>query len=320
VSGLVAAREGRMLPRDFFRQLAAEADLDAVLRRLGETVFQDRLADAAAVRRLDEIAEQALADCARELRALSPSDVATCHLDVRRTLAELRRFVRHKEAHPDEERPSEPSDEDDVWERLWADLPADAPHYARRAVERARDLLPAASERPELLDVAVDSQCLRALCEEAERRGNASIAGYWRRYDTAKGAEAFWRARTLRLDQEVQDVLVGERQEAALFAELARTDEADWPDLLSGAVDGLAPGRLRDLQGAARIGEFARQAAEALADYARRARSVAFGPERVFGYAIGMEAEVFNLKLMVGGRAAGVAPELLEERLRPCYV
>jgi len=323
LSGLVAAREGRMLTREFFRQLASEPDLDAVLHRLGETVFENRLPDAAAVQRLDEIAAEILAECAAELRGLCPSDVATCHFDVKEAFADLRGFVEKRRAGADGPEPSpesEPDEGEGVWERLWDGLPADVPDSVRRAALRARDVLPAAAEQPELLDAAIDAECLRALREEAERRGNDFITGYWRRAETARALESLWRARLLGLEQAVQDALVGDLQDGALVENLARADEADWPDVLGAAVPGVQAARLRDLRGAARVREFVRQMDEALADYVRQARSVAFGPERVFGYAIGMQTEVFNLKLMVGGRAADVAPALLEERLRPGYV
>jgi len=321
VSGLVAAREGRLLTHDAFRQLVAEPEPGALLQRLSGTALEDRVPDAAAVRHLDRIAAETLADCAAELRAVSPSDLATFHVDVQHAFDGLRRFVADRRAEPDRGASGRKAPEaDDLWTRVWDDLPADVPEYVRRGVQRVRAVLPTAADRPELLDAVIDAECLDALAREAERRGNDFITGYWRRSRAILGVESLWRARLLEHKPDVQQAVAAELPDAGLAGALTRADLADWPDLLGGAVAGVAPSRLRDLDGATRVRGFVRQAEEGLAEYLRGARSVAFGPERVFAYAIGMHTEVFNLKLVLGGRWAGVAPELLLERLRPGYV
>jgi vacuolar-type H+-ATPase subunit C/Vma6 len=48
-------------------------------------------------------------------------------------------------------------------------------------------------------------------------------------------------------------------------------------------------------------------------------KRVPFGPERVFGYLCGLTAEVFNLKLLLGGKVHRVENNLLRERLRKTY-
>ena len=48
-------------------------------------------------------------------------------------------------------------------------------------------------------------------------------------------------------------------------------------------------------------------------------KRVPFGPERVFGYLCGLTAEVFNLKLLLGGKVHRIENNLLRERLRKTY-
>jgi V/A-type H+-transporting ATPase subunit C len=80
-------------------------------------------------------------------------------------------------------------------------------------------------------------------------------------------------------------------------------------------VEGLA-----SATGQARIGTFVGAADDWLMSYLRDAKNVPFGPERVFGYLVGLEAESYNLRLVLGGRVRGISPERLQGRLRSCYL
>jgi len=56
-----------------------------------------------------------------------------------------------------------------------------------------------------------------------------------------------------------------------------------------------------------------------LLDMLRPVKYIPFGPERVFGYLCGLTTEVFNLKLLLGGKVHRVENNLLRERLRKTY-
>lgn len=57
-----------------------------------------------------------------------------------------------------------------------------------------------------------------------------------------------------------------------------------------------------------------------LLDMIRPVKFIPFGPERVFGYLCGFTTEVFNLKLVLGGKVHRIEENLLKERLRKTYV
>ncbi|MEP9412035.1 MAG: V-type ATPase subunit [Candidatus Brocadia sp.] len=57
-----------------------------------------------------------------------------------------------------------------------------------------------------------------------------------------------------------------------------------------------------------------------LLDLIRPVKFIPFGPERVFGYLCGFTVEVFNLKLVLGGKVHRIEENLLKERLRKTYV
>lgn len=56
-----------------------------------------------------------------------------------------------------------------------------------------------------------------------------------------------------------------------------------------------------------------------LLDLIRPVKFIPFGPERVFGYLCGFTAEVFNLKLVLGGKVHRLENKFLKERLRKPY-
>jgi len=56
-----------------------------------------------------------------------------------------------------------------------------------------------------------------------------------------------------------------------------------------------------------------------LLDMLRPVKYTPFGPERVFGYLCGLTTEIFNLKLVLGGKVHRIENNLLRERLRKPY-
>ncbi len=319
-SGLVAAREVRMLPLGFFQQLLAEPRLEGLLRRLSPTPLGERIRAVEDMRRADRHAADAYRAAIDEMRGFCPSPDILDMLDLPRLLRSFKDFVKRRVLGLAAGEAAPAPDDDETWQRVWDDNWTGLPQYFARAASQARSVLDAAGEQPELLDAAVDAACLSALTEEAGHCGDPFVAGYFRRYDTAKGVEMLWRARALGAGDTLRDLLCRGRHERALFSALVRTEDADWPPLLSAAMDGLRADRFAEAEGPGRIRGFVSAADEWLMDYARGARSVPFGSARVFAYLVGMDAELRNLSVVVAGRAGGIAGELLASRLRACYV
>lgn len=55
-------------------------------------------------------------------------------------------------------------------------------------------------------------------------------------------------------------------------------------------------------------------------DLAREAKFVPFGAEVLIGYAIALEYEVKNIRILLAGKDAGLASDVIRERLRKSYV
>lgn len=68
------------------------------------------------------------------------------------------------------------------------------------------------------------------------------------------------------------------------------------------------------------IAALERSADEYLARYARNARFVTFGIEPLVAYLLAVQSEVRQVRIVLTGKANGLAPEVIKERLRETYV
>ena len=318
-SGRAAALEARMLPAGFFEQIIEMLELDDVFYSLTDTPMRDEFAHPEEMQDADPKVNAFYGGMVEELRSFSPAPEAIDALRLDGDLRGLKNFVKRRfldmEISPLASRYG-----DEAWERLWEGRPTEVPQCFQQVLLRPREVLASQPERCELFEAAFDSARLRALCHAAQLTGCPFIAEYFRRYDTAKGVELLWRARMMESGREMEELFVEGRQDGALFHALVQADPEDWPALLASAMPGLETDGLAAAQGAERIQAFEAQADAWLMGFAHQAQYVAFGPERVFGCAVGLLAEADNLSLAIGGRANGIAPGLLRQHLRTCYV
>jgi len=308
-----------MAPASFFGKMLEASSLDDVRQNLGDTLVGERLAATAQLKLTDKAARQAYRAVMEEIRSVSPSpDVADLVL-WREELRSLKNHVKRK--HLQIEASAVPSRYgEEAWERLWAGLETELPAVFAAVVGRTQALLGLGSREPGFFDAAFDSASLWALCDAARRTGSELAAEYHRRFDAVKGVELLWRARALGLGKDVQDVLFDGRQYEELFAALRQSDLREWPAAVASALSGLDVNSLAPSSGAEPVRAFVRAADAWLMDFARQARLVAFGPERVFGCLVGLDAEAHNVAIVVAGRAQGISPDRLRGHLRACYV
>ncbi len=74
------------------------------------------------------------------------------------------------------------------------------------------------------------------------------------------------------------------------------------------------------LSGGAPLGEMEKAADDYRMEIARRAKFLPFGAELMIGYAMALEYEVMNIRILLAGKDAGLSSEVIRERLRKSYV
>ncbi len=303
----------------FFDRILEAGSLDDVRQGIGDTLIGERLGAAAQRELADTTVRQAYRGIAQELRGHSPSpDVAElvlCGVELR----SLKNFIKRRHLGMEASTVASRYGEG-AWERIWAGLEVELPPLFAGVVASARAAFRAGPAQWGLFDAAFDSASLRTLCDEAERIGCAFIVQYYRRFDAVKGIELLWRARMLGLGDQVQDVLIRGRQDRELFASLRRGDLREWPAMIVRSLVGMEAGALAPESEAQAVRAFVRAADAWLMDFARQAQRVAFGPERVFGCLVGLDAEAHNVAMAVVGRARGISASRLRGHLRACYV
>jgi hypothetical protein len=317
-SGRAAAIESRMAPAALFERMVRAARVEDVARALRESLIGESLKAPERLKEADAAIRGFYEGLVDEMRRLCPDPRVADLFLLRRELQSLKGYIKRVRFGMDADSvESRYSDAD--WEHLLAGGDTELPPVFGQVLAQVRGVAGDRREPAGLFDAAFDGASLRALCAAATATANGFIAGYFRRFDTARGVEMLWRARLLGEPAEVQQAIAETRHDAALFRTLLSCDTEDWAGPLVAAMDGLRADGLAGGDRAA-LRRFVAASDRWLMDYARSARFVPFGPERVFGCLVGLEAEAANLALAVGGKAHDIAADVLLAHLKAGYV
>jgi V/A-type H+-transporting ATPase subunit C len=195
------------------------------------------------------------------------------------------------------------------------DLPAAiqaAIHSGVSVLSRTKD--------PQLSDITIDKIYFDELSTHSKELGNDFIAGYVRLLTDSANLRTFIRSQRTR------------RSADFLRAALIPGGNADLQAVLNlpGSGEGLSDvfkatelERAVSLAPAALTGsqtQFERACDNAPMLYLTQKRYVAFGPTVVLTYLTRLEWEITTIRMILTGKLAGIAPEIIRERLRDCYV
>lgn len=194
------------------------------------------------------------------------------------------------------------------------------PLLGQAAVE-AKEVL-ATTRDPQLSDVEVDRWCYRDMAAVAEESGSAFLRGYVETEIDAVNLRTLVRA--LRMGKN-EEFLKG------VVLEGGSVDTASILSVCAGKGSGLSelygPTCFREAaeSGAAALKgggltEFEKLCDDAVGEYLSEGRYVPFGEAALVGYLAARETEYTNLRILLMGRGAGLAPEIIRSRLRKSYV
>ncbi len=320
-SGRVAALESQMAKREFFERMLQSVEPAESLSNLGGSLAADIELNPEELKDAEVEISGFYRALMEDIRNGSPrSDVADLLLR-KRELRSFRNYVKRSRLNL---AVSEPVSDfsDAYWEDVFNGTATDVPGVFEMVAHHTRHVV--AHERADaaLFDAAFDSAMLSALRFEAHGTGSDFICGYWDRYDTLKGIEFLWRAKSLDMPDSFRSVLVEERRERDFLSDLDARPVEEWPEILNSQLDGLdyVPDDRSSNNGVERLRGFVDAADGWLMEYTRGAKTVAFGPERIFAALAGLESEAYNMSVVIVGRANGISAELLLKHLRAGYV
>ncbi len=178
---------------------------------------------------------------------------------------------------------------------------------------------------PFIIDLIFDGAYLRYIEDYCKKIEVEIIKRYLKTYQLVKGLEVIRRAMALRLDMNLLNQYFLEWfNQDHLFRKLAKntawSPEGTLREILVEAhcntsLQGLLSNLFRNISFRYEV-----VSDDYLLDLLCSVKCIPFGPERVFGYLSGLTTEVFNLKLVLGGKIHRIENSLLKERLRKTYV
>ena len=182
------------------------------------------------------------------------------------------------------------------------------PPQLGEAIDEARQVL-SATRDPQLGDMVLDRCYFQELLVLAEETGSLFLQGYVQRMIDAANLRTV--VRVLRMGQGTEFL------EGILFPggnmEVERLLYASSP-LVRAAESGAMAARGGSLT------QFEKDCDDAVLDEVRRAQFVAFGEAPVIAYLAAKEAEILAIRIILTGRLADLAPDIIRERLREAYV
>lgn len=195
------------------------------------------------------------------------------------------------------------------------------PHHMAQAIPKAEESF-AQTGNPQKVDLILDRACYADMLEETERSGvsyavrlvqtkidltNLLICLRLIRMDSGVAAEAFLE----------EALLSGGTLDRTLFTEgLAAGEQSLAERLTYSPYSGFAA----LLTEGSPLHALEKWSDDFWMELARGAKFVPFGAEVLIGYAVALEYEVKNVRILLAGKDAGLESDVIRERLRKSYV
>ena len=195
------------------------------------------------------------------------------------------------------------------------------PHMAKAIPEAKREF--SESGNPQRVDLLLDRACFADMLASAEESGiflavemvreridllNLISTVRLLRMKLRASGEAFLSEVFLEggtLDRDLLTEVLREGSEATLSERLAYTPYSFLCPLL---------------EAGAPLHEMEKLADDARMETAKKAKFMPFGAELMIGYAMALEYEVMNIRIILAGKDAGLSADVIRERLRKSYV
>ena len=357
VSGRVNILECSLLSSNFFERLLSTDDFKDVLTLLNNTPLKTSFSHVKHLYEFEALLDEYYYNRLCEMRSLSP-DSAVCHFFlIRNDVHNLKRFIKSETLGASVDKAFRGTMRRDEWDDVWQDKSTALPEILRESVSFVKkvvlqhnhnqitppvslplqggDFVVSAQSNDEggvkegsllfIIDLIIDGAYLRYVEDYCKKIEVEIIKRYLETYQLVKGLEIIRRAVALKLNMNLlNQYFVEGFDKGHVFHKLAKN--AVWASEQT-VRDVLAESHCNASQQGLLLSNLSRNISfqyevatdNYLLDMLRPVKYIPFGPERVFGYLCGLTTEVFNLKLVLGGKVHRVENNLLRERLRKTY-
>ena len=186
------------------------------------------------------------------------------------------------------------------------------------AMAEARGIL-ARTNNPQLADFCLDRAYFAELHELAAQMGGTFLKKY--AAVLIDGANLRAAVRTLRMGRGIEFMKTALVEGGSISPEriMAAAVNENLADLYAGTVYGEAAKLGAEAARGGTLTAFEMACDNAVTEFLKSAKMVSFGDAPVIAYLAAVENECTNLRMILTGRLAGIAPENIRERLRVSY-
>lgn len=314
VSGRISVLEGRLLPKEFFLNLIAQEYLGDLFQHLQDTFLRDYLTPGSIWGDFSDTCDRCFYEMALSLKGDSPSSLPVDlfllqgdYLNLKSALAGSSHFPFHFGLLSPEKLLT-------ISQGDHTDLPFSLRESETSVKGEAGELDPA------ILEIVLDGAYLRNLLSMAGELKSELVTAYVQDRVLSYIVIILWRAarqqQPLRRYQQILLPIGDFNSIVTALCGLPNTDS--WPSVVGGEVGDILSEAL-ELTRDEQISGFEVGVTHHLTHMARDGKMQTAGPERVFAFLVGLQAEIQNMKLVVNGRLNRIDQTLLKQRLKEGY-
>ncbi|MCR4321752.1 MAG: V-type ATPase subunit [Candidatus Brocadiaceae bacterium] len=328
VSGRVNVLECCLLSSNFFERLLSTDDFKDVLANMNDTPLKAYFTHAKHLYEFEKLLDEYYYNRLYEMRSLSPDSAVCDFFLIRNDFINLKQFAKSKVLGAGAGAFLWGTVSQDRLDDIWQDRVSILPEIFKESISFFKSIINRISKEsiPFVIDMIFDGAYLRYMGSICEGTGINVIKTYVKTFQFIKGLEIMRRAMSLKIDMNLfNQYFIEKFDKGNVFYKLTKnTVWASENTLRKIFVETHCNASLQGLllSNLSRNISFQYEVAtdNYLLDMLRPVKYIPFGPERVFGYLSGLATEVFNLKLLLGGKVHRIENNLLRERLRRTYV
>lgn len=347
VSGRVNVLECSLLSSNFFERLLSTDDFKDILTLLNNTPLKTSFSHVKHLYECETLLDEYYYNRLYEIQSLSPDSAVCDFFLIRNDVHNLKRFIKSKILGACVDKFFRGTMSRDEWDDVWQDKSTALPEIFKESISFVKKVVLQHNHNqitphispplqggdeggvkkellPFIIDLIIDGAYLRYVEDYCKKIEVEIIKRYLETYQLVKGLEIIRRAVALKLNMSLLNkyFMEGFDKDHVLHKLTTNTVWASEKTLCDILVNTHCDTYLSTLtKNLFPKASFRYEVAtdNYLLDMLRPVKYIPFGPERVFGYLSGLATEVFNLKLLLGGKVHRVENNLLRERLRKTY-
>ncbi|GAN34918.1 MULTISPECIES: V0D/AC39 family V-type ATPase subunit [Candidatus Brocadia] len=332
LSGRVNILECSLLSMNFFEKLLSSNNLNDVLTNLNNTPLKAYFTDSKHLYEFETLLDDYYHDKLYEIRSLSPHSAICDFFLIRNDILNLKKFITSKTLGINKNTFLKGTMSKDTWNNEWHGKATSLPKVFKESISFFKTAVNNLKKEslPFIIDLICDGAYLRYIENFSNKINVEIIQRYLMIYQCVKGLKVIRRVMVLKLDMKLleQYFLEGFDKEHVFYRLMKNTAWISEKTLREAFIGAYCNTPLLDQYFIQVLSlnlfpnisfQYEVVTDNYLLDIMQPVKFIPFGTERVFGYLCGLTVEVFNLKLVLGGKVHRIESNFLRERLRKTY-